>query len=113
MKSIKKWCEEHGWLLSIVTTVITIIGDSVIDIISNETIRYIILALVFCVTLIVHIKNEPEYEFRLKDDGKPQFSRLKREPHFSLPQLEEMVRHREKKENLWGTYNKLLEKASS
>ena len=115
---------------TVVTVIIwEIIGNMLMDIIYYKFTNYltgiglteqhlwnfvaVTIAYFFFMILTDYIKNEPEYEFRLKDDDKPQFLKREREPHFSLPQLEEMVRQQEKEENLWGTYNKLLEKASS
>jgi hypothetical protein len=85
MKSIKEWYKKHKWLLNgigAVIAIIQVIGNLLMDIFNNETSIYLTIVFIFCVILIIHIRNEPDYEFRLTDKGKPQFLKLKREPLF-------------------------------
>ncbi len=112
MKSIKKWCEEHGWLLSLVGALTTIIKDLDMDIINSVIMRYGIFSLVMCWTLISYIRNESNYAFRLTDEGKPQFLRLKRPPlHLSSDLISFLPDEDRKKarDKNWS-YKKLLRK---
>ena len=110
MKSIKKWCKKHEWLLGGIAA-IQGIGTLLMNIFNNEIFVYLTIAFSLFIIFVYYLKNQPNHRFMLTDGGKPQFLRLKRKPLLMRHELERAFPDEEtrRKSRKWP-YKKLLKK---
>ena len=114
-----------SWKYIVSGIILSFLGSFMYDKINNELTQfisyfnyYITLSVIGFLYLhyFIHQKHHCEFGFpwdipesEPEADPKP----IERKPHFSLPKLEEMVRHKEERENLWNEYNELSKKLLS